>query len=260
MFFLLAWGDVSSPCAGRHFFSLSSPAGDGSCGRIAVSNSRFFFSLFFFLPPSVDTARNRPSTVEIDRYRSQRSATVEIDRYRPTATDDGRNRPLPFDSDRRRSKSIVTGRFRVVTGWKQPQLAVSPGTGRSAYWSTGRPVFLFNSTLFLQNRIISAVAMVEKERSRRLGTSVLNQVVQEALAFKPPPRTRGGKRGRVYYSTQAAIRPPTFVFFVNDAKLFPETYRRYMEKQLRKDAGFPGTPIRLLWRSRRRGDKGNGYQ
>lgn len=54
---------------------------------------------------------------------------------------------------------------------------------------------------------------------------------------------------------QAAIRPPTFVFFVNDAKLFPETYRRYMEKQLRSDAGFPGTPIRLLWRSRRRPGK-----
>ncbi|CAL9750856.1 unnamed protein product [Musa acuminata subsp. burmannicoides] len=106
------------------------------------------------------------------------------------------------------------------------------------------------------DKIIAAVGMVVKERSRRLGTSILNQVVQEALAFKPPPRTRGGKRGRVYYSTQAAIRPPTFVFFVNDAKLFPETYRRYMEKQLRKDAGFPGTPIRLLWRSRRRGDKG----
>ncbi|XAR60379.1 hypothetical protein NMG60_11033727 [Bertholletia excelsa] len=49
---------------------------------------------------------------------------------------------------------------------------------------------------------------------------------------------------------KAAIRPPTFVFFVNDAKLFPETYRRYMEKQLRSDAGFSGTPIRLLWRSR----------
>ncbi|XP_074579297.1 uncharacterized protein LOC141835820 isoform X2 [Curcuma longa] len=107
------------------------------------------------------------------------------------------------------------------------------------------------------DKIIAAVAMVEKERTRRLGTSILNQVVQEAVAFKPPPRTRGGKRGRIYYNTQAAIRPPTFVFFVNDAKLFPETYRRYMEKQLRKDVGFPGTPIRLLWRSRRRGrDKG----
>ncbi|XP_057456186.1 uncharacterized protein LOC130747309 isoform X1 [Lotus japonicus] len=102
------------------------------------------------------------------------------------------------------------------------------------------------------DKIIDAASEVEKERSRRLGTSILNQVVREALAFKPPPRTRGGKRGRVYYCTQAAIRPPTFVFFVNDSKLFPETYRRYMEKQLRTDAGFSGTPIRLLWRSRRK--------
>lgn len=61
-----------------------------------------------------------------------------------------------------------------------------------------------------------------------------------------------------FFSLQAAIRPPTFVFFVNDAKLFPETYRRYMEKQLRSSAGFIGTPIRLLWRSRRKTDKDDG--
>ncbi|MED6199062.1 hypothetical protein PIB30_072424 [Stylosanthes scabra] len=108
------------------------------------------------------------------------------------------------------------------------------------------------------DKIIDAASEVEKERSRRLGTSILNQVVLEAVAFKPPPRTRAGKRGRVYYCTQAAIRPPTFVFFVNDAKLFPETYRRYMERQLRTDAGFSGTPIRLLWRSRRRVGKDEG--
>ncbi|KAI3688205.1 hypothetical protein L1987_81915 [Smallanthus sonchifolius] len=108
------------------------------------------------------------------------------------------------------------------------------------------------------DKIIVAASEVEKERSRRLSTATLNQVVHEALAFKSPPRTRGGKRGRLYYCTQAAIRPPTFVFFVNDAKLFPETYRRYMEKQLRSDAGFSGTPIRLLWRSRRKSEKDAG--
>ncbi|KAK4441465.1 GTPase Der [Sesamum alatum] len=107
-------------------------------------------------------------------------------------------------------------------------------------------------------KIIVAASMVEKERSRRLSTAILNQVVREAVAFKAPPRTRGGKRGRVYYCTQAAIRPPTFVFFVNDSKLFPETYRRYMEKQLRSSAGFTGTPIRLLWRSRRKLEKDEG--
>ncbi|KAL5766585.1 hypothetical protein ACOSP7_017202 [Xanthoceras sorbifolium] len=108
------------------------------------------------------------------------------------------------------------------------------------------------------DKIIVAASTVEKERSRRLSTAILNQVVQEALAFKSPPRTRGGKRGRVYYCTQAAIRPPTFVFFVNDAKLFRESYRRYMEKQLRTDAGFAGTPIRLLWQSRRKMEKNEG--
>ncbi|CAN1354788.1 GTPase Der [Linum perenne] len=108
------------------------------------------------------------------------------------------------------------------------------------------------------DRVIVAASEVEKERSRRLSTATLNQVVQEGLAFKSPPRTRGGKRGRVYYCTQAAIRPPTFVFFVNDANLFPETYRRYMEKQLRANAGFPGTPIRLLWRSRKKTGRPEG--
>ncbi|KAL1328074.1 hypothetical protein AAHE18_13G348100 [Arachis hypogaea] len=52
------------------------------------------------------------------------------------------------------------------------------------------------------DKIIDAASEVEKERSRRLGTSILNQVVLEAVAFKPPPRTRAGKRGRVYYCTQ----------------------------------------------------------
>ncbi|QHO42017.1 GTPase Der [Arachis hypogaea] len=109
--------------------------------------------------------------------------------------------------------------------------------------------------------IIDAASEVEKEISRRLRTSILNRVVLEAVAFKPPPRTRVGKRGRVYYCTQAAIRPPKFVFFVNDAKLFPQTYRRYMERQLRADAGFSGTPIRLLWRSRRVGkDEGKAQE
>ncbi|GFP98781.1 GTPase der [Phtheirospermum japonicum] len=107
-------------------------------------------------------------------------------------------------------------------------------------------------------KITVAAGIVEKERSKRLSTATLNQVIREAVAFKSPPRTRGAKRGRVYYCTQAAIRPPTFVFFVNDAKLFPETYRRYMEKQLRSSVGFTGSPIRLLWRSRRKSEKDDG--
>ncbi|KAL0731707.1 hypothetical protein Bca4012_027801 [Brassica carinata] len=62
----------------------------------------------------------------------------------------------------------------------------------------------------------------------------------------------------VNYCTQEAIRLTTFVFFVNDAKLFSDTYRRYMEKELCIDASFAGTPIRLLWRSRKRSDNSGG--
>lgn len=62
--------------------------------------------------------------------------------------------------------------------------------------------------LFSFFRIILAAGMVEKERSRRLTTATLNQVVREAVAFKPPPRTRGGKRGRVYYCTQVLVQHP----------------------------------------------------
>ena len=61
---------------------------------------------------------------------------------------------------------------------------------------------LYSNRIYAKCRIIVAASTVEKERSRRLSTSILNQVVQESLAFKSPPRTRGGKRGRVYYCTQ----------------------------------------------------------
>lgn len=69
----------------------------------------------------------------------------------------------------------------------------------------GSPRLDINGTIVAEYRIMVAASTVEKERSRRLGTSILNQVVQEALAFKSPPRTRGGKRGRVYYCTQVRL-------------------------------------------------------
>lgn len=64
---------------------------------------------------------------------------------------------------------------------------------------------MFCPFVFVLFRIIVAASQVEKERSRRLGTSTLNQVIREALAFKSPPRTRGGRRGRVYYCTQVTF-------------------------------------------------------
>ncbi|CAM6129982.1 unnamed protein product [Calypogeia fissa] len=107
-------------------------------------------------------------------------------------------------------------------------------------------------------RILETASAAGRERCRRLTTAVLNQVVTEAIGLKQPTIGRGGKKGRIYYCTQAAIRPPTFVFFVNDAKLFPELYRRYMEKQVRANVGYPGTPIRLLWRSKKKVEREHG--
>lgn len=104
-------------------------------------------------------------------------------------------------------------------------------------------------------KILEAAVAAGTERCRRLPTATLNQVIRDAVALKQPPTGRGGKKGRIYYCTQAGVRPPTFVFFVNDADLFPEMYRRYMEKQLRLNVGYPGTPVRLLWRSKQKTDR-----
>ena len=98
-------------------------------------------------------------------------------------------------------------------------------------------------------KILDAAQVASENHRKRLTTATLNSVVQEATLWKLPP-SRNSRKGKIYYITQASIRPPTFVFFVNDPKLFPETYRRYMERQLRENIGFPGTPIRLLWRGK----------
>jgi GTP-binding protein len=98
-----------------------------------------------------------------------------------------------------------------------------------------------------------AAAAVDQHR-RRVSTSVVNEVLQEALRWRTPPATRGGRQGRLYYGTQVASRPPSFTLFVNDPKLFGDTYRRYVERQLREGLGFEGTPIRLFWRGKQQRD------
>lgn len=93
-------------------------------------------------------------------------------------------------------------------------------------------------------------AAVEQHR-RRVSTSVINEVVQDAIHWHSPPATRQGRQGKIYYATQVSTQPPTIAIFVNDSKLFKDNYRRYIERQVRKQLGFQGTPIRLLWRSKK---------
>ena len=99
-------------------------------------------------------------------------------------------------------------------------------------------------------RIFALAAAAVDQHRRRVATSVVNEVIGEALSWRSPPTTRGGRQGRLYYSTQVASQPPSFTLFVNDPKLFGDSYRRYLERQLREGLGFEGTPLRLFWRGK----------
>lgn len=84
---------------------------------------------------------------------------------------------------------------------------------------------------------------------RRHKTSLVNQVLLEAVMLSPPPVVKG-RQLKVYYATQVSAGPPTFIVFVNDAKLMKENYRRYLEKKLRESFELAGTPVLIIPRSR----------
>ncbi len=110
---------------------------------------------------------------------------------------------------------------------------------------------LFVSALTKQrvHRVGELVKFVADQHAMRVATSVLNQVIEDAVAINPPPSERG-RRLKIYYTTQPGVKPPTFVFFCNDAEIMHFTYRRYLENKLREAFGFEGTPLNLVVRSR----------
>jgi GTPase len=97
--------------------------------------------------------------------------------------------------------------------------------------------------------LLRTATRVGAERERRIPTADVNQVVRKAVS-EHAPRSVQGRRLKVFYVTQAETRPPTFVFFVNDATLMHFAYERYLENQLRQAFGFEGTAIRLVFKSR----------
>ena len=115
---------------------------------------------------------------------------------------------------------------------------------------------LFISALTGQRveRIFPLAVLAVEQHRRRVTTAVVNEVLQEALSWRSPPTTRGGRQGRLYYGTQVAVRPPSFTLFVNEPKLFGDTYRRYVERQIRQGLGFEGSPVRLFWRGKQQRD------
>ena len=104
------------------------------------------------------------------------------------------------------------------------------------------------------DRLFEMIAFVHSQNSMRISTGKLNEVLADATARVQPP-TDKGKRLKIYYMTQASTRPPTFVFFVNNAELFHFSYQRYLENQIRAIFGLDGTPVRFIIRERGEGKK-----
>lgn len=103
-------------------------------------------------------------------------------------------------------------------------------------------------------RLYEMIAFVHSQNSMRISTGKLNEVLADAAARVQPPSDKG-KRLKIYYMTQASTRPPTFVFFVNNAQLFHFSYQRYLENQIREVFGLDGTPVRFIIRERGEGKK-----
>ncbi|MDE5755509.1 MAG: ribosome biogenesis GTPase Der, partial [Clostridia bacterium] len=100
------------------------------------------------------------------------------------------------------------------------------------------------------DKILALASEVYEQSVRRVPTGLLNDIVADAVVAVEPP-SHNGKRLKIYYVTQGATQPPTFVFFVNDSNLMHFSYERYLENTLRKTFEFKGSPIRLIFRNRK---------
>ena len=114
---------------------------------------------------------------------------------------------------------------------------------------------LYTSALTGQrvNRVTELVKYVAEQQSMRIQTSVLNELLRDAVSVNPPPAHKG-KLLKLYFMTQTDIEPPKFIIFVNDPELMHFSYLRFIENKLRESFGFEGTPIKLVVRGRKEED------
>ncbi|MEH7125311.1 ribosome biogenesis GTPase Der [Bacillus sp. JJ1503] len=111
-------------------------------------------------------------------------------------------------------------------------------------------VFLSAKTKKRIHTLIPMINTASDNHSLRVETSVLNDVIMDAVAMNPTP-TDKGRRLRIYYTTQVAVKPPTFVVFVNEPELMHFSYERFLENRIRDAFGFEGTPIKIFARERK---------
>ena len=110
-------------------------------------------------------------------------------------------------------------------------------------------VFISAVTGQRMNKMFELIDMVRENQTMRIATGVLNEIMTEAVAMQQPPSDKG-KRLKLYYMTQVAVKPPTFVIFVNDKELMHFSYVRYLENRIRESFGFKGTALKFLIRER----------
>ncbi|MFL2099950.1 ribosome biogenesis GTPase Der [Desemzia sp. FAM 23991] len=119
-----------------------------------------------------------------------------------------------------------------------------------AYLSYAPIIYVSALTKQRLHKLPELISMVSQNQKLRIQSSTLNEVILDAVAMNPTP-TDKGKRLKIYYATQVAIKPPTFVVFVNDSEMMHFSYARYLENRLRDTFSFEGTPIRLITRNRK---------
>ena len=110
-------------------------------------------------------------------------------------------------------------------------------------------LFISAQTGQRMNKLFETIDMVSENHAMRVQTGALNEIMSEAVAMQQPP-TDKGKRLKLFYITQVAVKPPTFVIFVNDKELMHFSYTRYIENQIRETFGFRGTPLKFIIRER----------
>ena len=118
-----------------------------------------------------------------------------------------------------------------------------------SYLSYAEIIFISAETGQRLNRLFATIDMVLENQSRRIPTGILNEIMTEAVAMQAPP-TDKGRRLRLFYITQVAVKPPTFVIFVNDKELMHFSYVRYIENQIRASFAFKGTALKIIIRER----------
>ncbi len=138
----------------------------------------------------------------------------------------------------------TTGNFIADLHEKMPFLQYAP------------VLFISAKTSQRINKIMETVVTIEEESEKRISTSELNRFMETVVQRRPPTHSTG-KHVKIFYITQAAVKPPTFVFFCNQPALVNENYRRFLHNQIREMFTFEGVSIKLIFRGRKEGEEEN---